>query len=125
MGAEQWGLPFQVDFYGFPGWSPKSYVKLWDTIVDKMGSVIKLGGPNEPKLQGPAIAGFAPGEWNAAALINAGMHEGKAGKLLGTFGEHHYSVSSVWRAPAIHCPGRPPLIPLHPTITGRTRVSHI
>jgi hypothetical protein len=92
--------------YYFPGWSPKSYIKLWDTVVDNLGPVIKLGGPSEPKLQGPAIAGVALGEWNAATLLNAGMREGKAGKLLGAFGEHHYLVSSLSRVSAIVLAGR-------------------
>lgn len=83
----------QPDFYTFPGWTPSAYVEIWSTIVNKITSVIKLGGPNEPKMEGPAFAGFAAGQWDAMSMLNAGFREGKAGKLLGTFGEHHYSVS--------------------------------
>ncbi|KAJ9094739.1 hypothetical protein QFC21_005897 [Naganishia friedmannii] len=81
----------EPDFFAFPGWTPSAYVEIWDTIVNKITGIIKLGGPNEPKLEGPAFAGFAAGQWDAMSVLNAGFREGNAGKLLGTFGEHHYS----------------------------------
>ncbi|KAJ9121284.1 hypothetical protein QFC24_004620 [Naganishia onofrii] len=81
----------EPDFFAFPGWTPSAYVEIWSTIVNKVTSIIKLGGRNEPTLEGPAFAGFASGEWDAMSVLNAGFRDGKAGKLLGTFGEHHYS----------------------------------
>jgi hypothetical protein len=58
-----------------------------------VAEVIKIGGKNGPKLEAAAITGFYPDQWNAGTLLTAGINEGKAGKLLSVFGEHHYAVS--------------------------------
>jgi hypothetical protein len=70
-------------------------VQLWQSAVEKVSKVLKMGGPSEPKMEGPAFAGFAPSQWDAESVINAGFVSGDAGKLLGTFAEHHYAVSRI------------------------------